>query len=97
MRLGTTLLRQRQTGQAVQIETEHSDVVWARVDDGFYVASRPGHFLGCIDRQEDGLYLALDTHTRPIGTFALLTDARAAVASAYEGGELEGTLSEGGA
>jgi len=96
MRLGSSL-RQRQTGQAVQIETQHGDVVWARVDDGFYVASRPGHFLGCIDRQEDGRFLALDTHTHPIGIFDELADARAAVASAYEGGELEGTLSGGGA
>lgn len=69
----------------MQIETENRDVVWARVDDGFYVGSRPGHFLGCIDRQDDGRFLALDTHTQPIGTFAHLADARAAVASAYEG------------
>lgn len=81
----------------MHIEAEHRDVVWARVDDGFYVASRPGHFLGCIDRQEDGRFLALDTHTRPIGTFTDLAEARAAVADAYERDELEGTLSGGDA
>ena len=81
----------------MQIETEYGDVVWARVDDGFYVGSRPGHFLGCIDRQEDGQFLALDTHTRPIGTFTDLADARAAVTSAYEGGALEQALSGGDA
>lgn len=81
----------------MQIETEHSDVVWARVDDGFYVASRPGHFLGCIDRQDDGSLLALDTHTRPIGTFTDVADARAAVARAYESDALEDAVSGGDA
>lgn len=80
----------------MQIEIQHSDVVWARVDDGFYVASRPGHFLGCIDRQDDGSFLALDTHTQPIGTFADLADARTAVARAYEGCALEDAVSGGG-
>lgn len=60
------------------------DVVWARVDAGFYVGSGPGFFLGCIDRQDDGSYLALDTHTQPIGYFAELDDARDAVARAHE-------------
>lgn len=70
----------------METETPAHDVVWARVDDGFYVGSRPGYFLGCIDRQEDGQFVALDTLTRPLGTFAQLADAMAAVTRAHESG-----------
>ncbi|CDJ99958.1 hypothetical protein MIC448_1990001 [Microbacterium sp. C448] len=73
----------------MQTETQERDVVWARVDDGFYVGSRPGHFLGCIDRDDDGRFVALDTHTQPIGTFAHLADAMEAVAAAYVSGTQE--------
>lgn len=59
-----------------------SDVVWARVDDGFYVGSLPGRFLGCIDRQADDEFVALDVHARPIGTYAGLAEAMSAVWSA---------------
>lgn len=68
----------------MQIETEDRDVVWARVDEGFYVGSRPGHFLGCIDRDEDGTFVALDTQTRPIGVFTHLADAMDAVTVAHK-------------
>lgn len=60
--------------------TEAHDVTWARVDDGFYVGSRPGAFLGCIDRQDDGRFIALDAHTQPIGVFDRLDQAMSAVA-----------------
>jgi hypothetical protein len=56
-----------------------SDVVWARVDDGFYVGSIPGRFLGCIDRQADSEFVALDVHARPIGTYSHLAAAMSAV------------------
>lgn len=56
-----------------------SDVVWARVDDGFYVGSLPGRFLGCIDRRTEGEFVALDVYARPIGTFAQLDEAMTAV------------------
>lgn len=60
-------------------ENDESEVMWARVDDGFYVGSLPGRFLGCIDRQEEGDFLALDVHARPIGEYANLAQAMTAV------------------
>lgn len=63
-------------------ESEERRVVWARVDDGFYVGSLPGSFLGCIDRQADGTFLALDVHTQPIGVFPDLDRAMTAVQNA---------------
>lgn len=56
-----------------------SGVVWSRVHDGFFVGSMPGRFLGCIDTQADGTYVAMDVFTKPIGTFADLRLAMAAV------------------
>ncbi|WZH38379.1 MAG: hypothetical protein PIR02_06835 [Microbacterium enclense] len=54
-------------------------VVWARVEDGFHVGSRRGVFLGYIDRQPDGGFLAVDGRSRVVGTFPALTAAMAAV------------------
>lgn len=54
------------------------DVTWARVDDGFYVGSRDGAFLGCIDVLPDGSFAALDALTRPISTHPQLDDLDAA-------------------
>lgn len=50
-------------------------VVWARVEDGFHVGSRRGEFLGYIERQSDGAFVAFDMHSRPAGRFPLLTHA----------------------
>lgn len=61
--------------------TDIMDAMWARVDDGFYVGSRDGSFLGCIDALPDGRFVALDAHTRPISTHARLDDAMQAVVS----------------
>lgn len=58
---------------------DRSDVTWARVDSGFYVGSRPGLFLGCVDRQDDGSFLALDVTAAPIAVFDSLPEAMAAV------------------
>lgn len=59
--------------------TDIVDAVWARVDEGFYVGSRDGSFLGCIDVLPDGRFAALDAHTRPISTHARLDEAMHAV------------------
>lgn len=57
-------------------------VVWARVEEGFHVGSRAGVFLGYIDRQPDGVFLAYDGHSRVVGRFEALTEAMAAVTNA---------------
>ena len=54
-------------------------VVWSRVEEGFHVGSRKGMFLGYIDRQGDGGYLAFDGASRIVGSFRTLTAAMAAV------------------
>ncbi len=62
--------------------TDIAEATWARVDDGFYVGSRDGVFLGCIEVLPDGRFAALDAHTQPIGIRESLTDAMHAVISA---------------
>ena len=54
----------------VTVRPAPPDVLWACVEDGFHVGSRDGEFLGYIDRQADGAYLACDMRSLPIGTFA---------------------------
>lgn len=58
-------------------------VIWARVEEGFHVGSRSGVFLGYIDRQPDGVFLAHDGHARVVGRFTALTEAMAAVTNAH--------------
>jgi len=58
-----------------------SDVLWACVEDGFHVGSRGGDFLGYVDRQSDGRYVAFDARSHAIGSFAALEEATAAVSS----------------
>lgn len=60
---------------------EGAGITWARVEDGFHVGSRHGEFLGYIDRQADGRFLAFDLHSRAIGGFADLTSAMRAVSA----------------
>jgi hypothetical protein len=64
--------------------TDIAEATWARVDDGFYVGSRDGVFLGCIDVLPDGRFAALDARTQPIGTRESLPEAMHAVISASQ-------------
>lgn len=56
-------------------------VTWAQVDEGFYVGSRTGEFLGYVDRHSPTTYRAFDMTSRMIGTFAELAEAMQAVSS----------------
>ncbi|APF34934.1 hypothetical protein C1N74_14490 [Microbacterium sp. SGAir0570] len=56
-------------------------IVWARVEDGFHVGSRTGEFVGYIDRQPDGRYLAYDSRSACAGAFVELTAAMRALAA----------------
>lgn len=51
----------------------------AQVDQGFYVASREGEFIGYIDTTADGCFVAFDGRSTPIGRYATLADAKAAL------------------
>jgi hypothetical protein len=62
--------------------TDIADALWARVDEGFYVGSHNGSFLGCIDVLPDGRFAALDAHARPLSTHVHLDEAMHAVVSA---------------
>ncbi|MDQ1135291.1 hypothetical protein QE410_000090 [Microbacterium sp. SORGH_AS 1204] len=66
----------------VSPEQPGAGVVWARVEEGFHVGSRSGVFLGYIDRQPDGVYLAHDGRSRVVGRFTELTEAMATVTNA---------------
>lgn len=56
-------------------------VVWARVEEGFHVGSRNGVFLGYLDREADGSYLAYNGRSRLVGRFPTLVAGMAAVTS----------------
>lgn len=58
-------------------------VTWARVEDGFHVGSRRGDFLGYVDRQSDGSYLAFGPRSEVVGRFDVLVAAMTAVTSAH--------------
>jgi hypothetical protein len=59
-----------------------SDVLWACVEEGFHVGSRGGDFLGYVDRQSEGAYVAFDARSQVIGSFPVLGEATAAVVAA---------------
>lgn len=52
---------------------------WAKVDTGFHVASRAGAFVGSVDENADGTFVACDSRSTPIGRYATLRDAQRAV------------------
>lgn len=57
-------------------------VTWSQVDEGFYIGSRFGDFVGYIDRGSDGSYTAFDLSSGAVGSFSALTEAMAALAGA---------------
>lgn len=69
-------------------------VVWARVEEGFHVGSRKGVFLGYVDRQSDGVFLAYDGTSRVVGRFSALTAAMAAVTNGQPPQDAEITLEQ---
>ncbi|RGE20410.1 hypothetical protein D1J51_09545 [Leucobacter sp. wl10] len=54
-------------------------VTWAMVEDGFYVGSRDGEFLGYIDREAESRYVACNMYSRPAGAFRDLGEAMEAL------------------
>ncbi len=56
-------------------------VTWSKVDTGFYVASKAGEYVGSIDTTPDGHFVAFDATSAPIGRYAELSAAKAAVLS----------------
>lgn len=83
-------------GQGVNNPDTHpSDVLWACVEEGFHVGSRGGDFLGYVDRQSDGRYVAFDARSHAIGSFASLDEATSAVSASGSGASAGNGTDEG--
>jgi len=52
---------------------------WAEVEPGFHVGERDGEFVGYIDTNVDGTFIAFDGHASAIGRFRSLADAKASL------------------
>lgn len=59
--------------------SDPSAAVWARVDRDFFVASGGGQFLGTVDHQPDGSFVARDMRSALLGVHATLKEAMTAV------------------
>jgi len=66
----------------VRVEIGPARLTWMRVEDGFYVASRAGEYVGFAERTTDGHFLGFDSRSTPIGRYADLKEAQRAVATA---------------
>lgn len=58
-------------------------VTWAAVSDGFYVASRVGDYVGCVECTPDGHFVGFDFRSTPVGRYASLGEAQRAVGGAH--------------
>lgn len=67
------------------VTDEHGALLWAQVEAGFYVASVPGAFVGCVERTATGRFLARDAVNHPLRTFDTLEEATHAVTVASRG------------
>jgi len=54
-------------------------VLWQKVDRDFWVGNQKGTFLGTIERNAAGEYIARDSVAAEVGVYRSLHDARAAV------------------
>jgi len=57
-------------------------VTWARVSEGFFVGSRSGDYVGCVERTPDGNFVGFDFRSTPVGRYASLAEAQRAVGGA---------------
>jgi len=58
-------------------------VTWARVSEGFFVASRAGDYVGCVEGTPDGHFVGFDSRSTPVGRYMTLVDAQRAVFGAH--------------
>lgn len=66
-------------------KTSAGSVTWARVEEGFYVGSRAGEFVGTIDVMPDGSHVAFDGRATAVGRYASLREAQRAVSDIARG------------
>lgn len=58
-------------------------VTWASVSEGFFVASRAGDYVGCVECTPDGHFVGFDSRSTPVGRYADLAEAQRAVFRAH--------------
>ena len=58
-------------------------VTWARVSEGFFVASRAGDYVGCVEATPDGHFVGFDSRSTPVGRYVSLAEAQRAVFTAH--------------
>lgn len=56
-----------------------SQATWTAVEDGFFVASRDGEYLGYVERTADGHIIGFDGRSTPVGRYDDLPEAQRAV------------------
>lgn len=64
-------------------------VTWATVSDGFFVASRAGDYVGCVESTSDGHFVGFDFRSTPVGRYATLAEAQQSVGAAHGAHRLE--------
>lgn len=57
------------------ISPPNTDVVWAQVEDGFYVGSRHGEFLGYVDVETETRHIVCNMYSQQVGEFTSLAEA----------------------
>lgn len=58
-------------------------VTWARVSEGFFVASRAGDYVGCVESTPAGHFVGFDSRSTPVGRYMSLAEAQRAVFGAH--------------
>ncbi len=59
-------------------------ITWAKVSEGFHVASRAGDYVGCVESTPDGHFVGFDFRSTPVGRYSTLVDAQHAVGAARD-------------
>ncbi|GAA2082439.1 hypothetical protein GCM10009758_33180 [Microbacterium hatanonis] len=52
---------------------------WSEVEPGFHVGERDGEFVGYVDTNADGTFVAFDGHSTAVGRFRSLAEAKASL------------------
>jgi hypothetical protein len=63
---------------------DQAGVIWSCVEDGFYVGSCDGNFLGYVDELSGDRFAAYDAHSKLVGTYPELGDARRALSELHK-------------
>jgi len=68
------------TARVTEVANGRAGSLWHEVETGFWVANSGGVFLGSIEREQDGRYLARSATYAGVGSFPTLAAAQVAMA-----------------